>query len=134
MVAHTPQQTVGGKMQQALVSRELLERTDATRRPNDRDEVARLDLRVDVLVNGIPHVEHALEREAEIVDDERDRARDFVRRGRGRPQRAGGGRLRPRLRGAIAAAGGSPPAQRPMPAADPACGCRAPARASGACR
>ena len=100
-------------MQQALVSRELLERTDATRRPNNRDEVARLDLRVDVLVDGIPHVEHALEREAEIVDDERDRARDFVGRGRGRPQRAGGRRLRPRLRGRIAAAGRRSPRSGP---------------------
>ena len=107
--AEVPQQTVGRQMQQALVGRELLQRTDAAGRPNDRDEVARLDLRVDVLVDGIAHVEHALEREAEIVDDERDRARDLVGRGPGRPQRARRGRLRPRLRGAFAAAGGRRP-------------------------
>ena len=53
------------------------------------------------------------EREAEIVDDECDRARDFVRRGCSRPQRTGGGRLRPRLRGTIAAAGGRSPRSGP---------------------
>ena len=104
-------------MQQALVGRELLQRADSAGRTDDRDEIARLDLRVDVFVNGIPHVEHAPEGEAEIVHDDRDRARDLDRAS---PRSSSGvreaGRLRPPPRGecgCLAAAAARSGRQRP---------------------
>ena len=73
-----PPQSIGRQMQHALVSRELLQRTDAAGRPNDGDQISRLDLGVDVFVMALPHVVHALEREAEVVhDDARSCARRF---------------------------------------------------------
>ena len=85
--AEVPPQTVSRQVEQAFVGRELLQRADAAGSPDDRDEIPGFDLRVDVLMDRLAHVKRAVEREAEIVHDKRDRACDFVGRGSRGPQR-----------------------------------------------
>ena len=73
-----PHETVGRHVQQAFVGRELLQCTDAAGRADDGDEIPGLDLGIDVFVNRVPHVVHAVEREAEIVHRQGDGPRDSL--------------------------------------------------------
>ena len=88
-----PLHTIGGRVQLALVGRELLQRPDSRARPQYGDQVTRLHLRVDVPLQRAIHVVDALERQSEIVDDHGDRPSDlFWRRapGTGRSGQGGG--------------------------------------------
>ena len=59
-----PAHAIDGRVQQPAVGRELLQRADAAGGPDDRHEVARRDLPVDVARQHRPHVDRALERQA----------------------------------------------------------------------
>ena len=66
-----PAHAIDGGVQQPAVGRELLQRADAAGGADDGHEVAGRDHRVDVARQHRPDVGGALERQAEIVDDDR---------------------------------------------------------------
>jgi hypothetical protein len=70
-----PLDSVHSHLQESFVSGELLQRADAPASSHDRHEIAGLDLMIDVPTQSAPHMNHALEREPQIVDDDGNRSR-----------------------------------------------------------
>ena len=71
-----PADAVDGRVKLAPVGGELLQRSHSRAGADDPDEVSRLHLLVDEFLQRVLHVRGALERKAEIVHHEGDRAAD----------------------------------------------------------
>ena len=83
-----PPDALDGRLEQPAIGGELLQRAGAARGPDDRDEIARPELPVDVAVQHGPHVDRAAERHAQVVDDDRHHAAGLLARRQPRPRPA----------------------------------------------